>query len=48
VVVLDRDLIEVTAHEAALTVAARPEGGLRVDVRFPARIDTADTARAAG
>jgi len=37
-----------TAHQAALTVVARPEGGLRVDVCFPARIDTSDTTRAAG
>jgi signal transduction histidine kinase len=35
------------AHKATLTIVARPEGGLRVDVRFPACINATDAPNAA-
>jgi signal transduction histidine kinase len=36
------------AHQATLTIVARPEGGLRVDVCFAARIDVTDVSNATG
>jgi signal transduction histidine kinase len=34
------------AHKATLTIVARPDGGLRVDVCFPARVDATGASKA--